>query len=457
MDGSLSNLAAIALLCGMACLVMVDCGREIRRLVSARNVFILSIAAWYLIEACLLPDAVRSYSEAEYLFALLMIAGCILAFLAGYHQSRGGAFDVAFLRLAHVDHPQLLWRVFLAAAAIGFLPMMVIAKGDILLILEDAFVPGSRWSSPFQRGRYGGLRDAFLELRMFLRAAIPLAAAVMVQRSQRSERRALAVAFLVFMFARAFNSGTRSAVVEVFLPIAAAIYWRLSAEWKRNAIRFGLPVLLSLAMIWSAASVVTRNSGDFSWERAADAEYVGFEMFRELLFLTRVVPEQADYKYGHTYYVQAVNPIPRFLWPGKPDGDAGLELSRLQGSTIDGRAYLTTSPGLIGEMYWNFGIPGVLLISALLGYLAKSWDRIQPLAHRSILAFTVFAAGLAIIFLSGRSFNMSTLYGMIALLAIIVFYSRHAVRRSPVARRPQQSVRSTAVSGRAAERRSGNR
>ena len=125
-----------------------------------------------------------------------------------------------------------------------------------------------------------------------------------------------------------------------------------------------------------------------------------------------------------------MNPIPRALWPGKPDDDAGLELARFKGLIANGSAYLTVSPGLIGEMYWNFGIVGVVLISGFFGYLAKSWDRVRPFSQHSVLAFTVFAAGLAIIFLSGRSVNMATLYGLLALSALLILFHRRSKRRA---------------------------
>ncbi len=425
---SLSTINGYVALAVVAVLIAVDCRRDISELVKSRNVFLLTIIAWFLLEAIIVPDAIRSYSQGEYDLAILCIGVCVAGFLVGYAYSQGGAFIPAFRKLAVVDSPRLIWSVFASAVLVGFLPLVVIAQGNVLLILEDAVVPGSRWSSIFQRGRYGGARDAFLELQMFLRAAIPLAAAVGVERRQPSGRRVGAGLFLLFMFARAFNSGTRSQVVEVFLPIAAAIYWRMPVVLKRKAILFGLPIVLLVAMLWSAASVVTRNQGDFDWDRAADAQYVGFEMFRELLFLTHHVPDNSPYQFGYTYFTQAVNPIPRAIWPGKPDGDAGLLLAEMQGAGGGAQASLTVAPGLIGEMYWNFGLPGILFISMLLGFLAKSWDAIRPYAHHSILAFVVFAAGLAIIFLSGRSINMSTLYGMLALYVLLVFASSRQQR-----------------------------
>ncbi len=57
MDGSvsISALPAGSLLIVVFGLIVVHCQRDIRQLVTARNVFLLTIMAWYLLEACLLP------------------------------------------------------------------------------------------------------------------------------------------------------------------------------------------------------------------------------------------------------------------------------------------------------------------------------------------------------------------------------------------------------------------
>ena len=432
----LSNSSAVALLVVCVGLILYDCRRDIRQLVTARNVFLLTIMAWFLLEACLIPKQLQHFSTKIYSFGLICVGVCIVSFVTGYGSTKGGVFDPVFRRLANIDNPKVLWGVFIIACMIGFAPLLYLAKGNPLLILEDAFTFKARWSGLFQRGRYGGAKDAFLELRMFLRAAIPLASAILVQRKQTSDRKMIAAFFLSYMFMDALTGGTRSKVVEVFLPIAAAVYWRMSPALKKNCIMFGLPALITLAMFWSAASVLGRNKGKLDWEGASSAEYVGFEMFRELLYISSAVPEKADYKFGYTYYVQAVNPIPRAIWKNKPTGDAGLTLAKMKGMVAGGDAYLTVAPGLIGEMYWNFGVPGIAFISIFLGYIAKSWDRARPYASRSVLAFTVFAAGLAIIFLSGRSFNMATLYGMLSLYVLLVLFSGKS-RQQPTNVRPQ--------------------
>lgn len=425
---SFSAAPAYLLLASVMGIIAFDCRRDIAQLVSARNVFLLTIMAWFLMEAIIVPPELETFSHSTYLFGLACITTCIVSFLIAYYSVRGGIFDPIFGRLVCFDNPKILWLVFIVACLIGFAPLLYAARGNPLLIIQDALSARRRWSGLFGRARYGGLTDAFMELQMFLRAAVPLASAILVQRQQPVERRGLTFLFLVFMSLQAFNSGTRSKVVEVFLPIAAALYWRFPASLKRRALMLGLPAMAVLGLYWSAATVLGRNEGRVDWENAADADYVGFEMFRELLYLIEAVPEPLPYRYGRTYFVQVVNPIPRAIWPSKPVDDAGLELAKAKGMVEGGDAYLTVSPGLIGEMYWNGGLVAIVIVSAFLGYLARSWDRAKPMASRSILAFTVFAAGLGIIFLSGRSVNAATVYGMLAVFALLLLFARNAPR-----------------------------
>ena len=427
----ISNVLAYGARAIIVGLIAFDCRRDLRQLVSARNVFLITILAWYLLEAIGVPPEISKYTQEEYNFSLIAVLLCCFSFLIGYSISKGGIFDSSFRRIAGIDRPKLIWGIFLFAVGLGFLPLIVIAKGNLMLIFDDAFASGNRWSSPFQRGRFGGARDAFLELQLFLRAALPLAAAILAYPKQSSGRRLFAAAFLVYMIARALNDGTRSKVLEALMPVAAACYWRMSPALKRKAIAFGLPSVAVLGLFWAAASVSGRNAGTTNWETATEVNYVGFEMFRELLYLERMIPEFSEHKFGHTYYVQFVNPIPRFLWPGKPIGDAGLELAGMRDSVNNG-ADLTISPGLIGEMHWNGGLIGIFLVSAFMGYLAKSWDRIRPMATQSLLAFTIFATGLAIIFLSGRSISMPVLYGIIAILVLLMFFAKPRKRATSV-------------------------
>jgi oligosaccharide repeat unit polymerase len=402
-------------------LMLVFSRGEPSRFVSSWAMFLALLGAWYAGELCVFPTAIAKYDSTDIRFAVLCVVLCLTGFCVGYWRNAvRGSPDRTPWFTQELGCPDRLWTVFVVSMFLGCVPLIWIARGNLLAVLQDAFLPQKRWSSIFQRARYGDLRDAFLELQMFLRAAVPLACAIVfADRGEHSiGRRLLAGSLLLYVAARALNSGARLSVIEVFLPLAAAVFWRSSRIWKRRLITAGLPLAACIAFLWSTATCVGRDEGRFEWSMAFQAEYTGFEMFRELLFLTTRVPEAVPYQSGYTYYVQFINPIPRFSWSEKPRRDAGLLLAELQNQTVNGEPKLTIAPGLIGEMYWNFGMPGIVLLSILIGWIAAGWDHWGRQQSACLPAYAVYVSGLGILFMSGRSINISNFYGLLALAVV---------------------------------------
>jgi hypothetical protein len=86
--------------------------------------------------------------------------------------------------------------------------------------------------------------------------------------------------------------------------------------------------------------------------------------------------------YGETYLAVLVGFVPRSVWPDKPVGFAA-PLALMQKTGV-GKFNIDTwyeinqfslSPGFHGEALANFGIPGVLLLSVLLGVTTRYYDR----------------------------------------------------------------------------------
>jgi hypothetical protein len=182
-----------------------------------------------------------------------------------------------------------------------------------------------------------------------------------------------------------------------------------------------------------AAIVASRNSGELSWEAGKKATYVGNEMFQELLYITKNVPDPVPYQMGESYLVAFCAPIPRFLWPGKPSLDSGILMAELRGEvdTRTGQAYLSRSPGLLGEMFLNFGLPGLIVLSALGGWLVRGWDRIAARYWFSLPTMIFYLAGLGAIFFLGRSFTVQTLYPLVFFVAAVYLLSKLTSGSSP--------------------------
>ena len=86
--------------------------------------------------------------------------------------------------------------------------------------------------------------------------------------------------------------------------------------------------------------------------------------FGSLPILARV-PTEVDFIYGSSYLAILSLPIPRKFWPEKPGLVGGLVTRTFFGGSYG------IPPGAIGENYWNFGIPGVMVAFFLFGVFHK--------------------------------------------------------------------------------------
>lgn len=118
-----------------------------------------------------------------------------------------------------------------------------------------------------------------------------------------------------------------------------------------------------------------------------------FPLERTALIIDRV-PDRGGWVFGQSYVNTLFTPIPRTLWPGKPEIGLGLHVKRV----IYERPTFTNGypPGLVGEAYINFGVIGVLLIPFLAGaFLKIFYNSFRPLLVKgSQGAVVVYALAL---------------------------------------------------------------
>jgi len=415
----LSAMPAFFLAGLMAWAICVDIRQNLCRLVSGRNVVLCAIASWYLLEAIMLPNGLRNYDQQQYNLGIFYVGLAMVSFLLGYHYTSGCSIFPAWgQKITFFDDEKWLWRLVVMGALIGFAPIVYLTGTNILEMFKGMLGMRASWGGILGRGRYGGVRDAFLMLEMFVGGVAPFAAILLLGRNSTYFQRFICLVVVVWPMLRAYGSGTRSSMITSAGALLAILYWKATPALRKKMILGGLacaPLLYGLF----AALVISRGAGEFSWEDRKKAEYVGNEMFRELLFISTKVPSVANYQYGYVYYVQLVNPIPRFLWPDKPTLDTGLLMASMYGEVdSSGEAFLTVSPGLIGEMYMNFGIIGIIGLSAFGGWLVKGWDLIAQLYGHSLPTLMYYTGGLGVLFIMGRSFTMGMFYGLLSLAAL---------------------------------------
>ena len=125
--------------------------------------------------------------------------------------------------------------------------------------------------------------------------------------------------------------------------------------------------------------------------------------------------------YFQPLYTAILMPIPRFMFPWKPDADYLHKLETIVlGNTEGGAAYLN-----FVESYYSFGWFGVIIWAWFLGWFARRfWDNYQNNRQSigAIIALGVFS-GLCYVFISRGYLAASLTSLLIALYLPFIFIS----------------------------------
>jgi len=186
---------------------------------------------------------------------------------------------------------------------------------------------------------------------------------------------ALAILFVNATLLPIYSSNR--AEVAFILIIAGAIELCLGeSRYKRRrvVVRGGLVILAILTLLTALrASAQTDQAealGRNSVAMAIGDAVVFNRNFSDIATTSHIihaVPKVLPLQYGQTILAWAAAPIPRSVWPGKPLISSGPII----GIKVFGNERAGVPPGFVGEMFWNFHVPGVLVGSFLLGLILR--------------------------------------------------------------------------------------
>jgi hypothetical protein len=174
------------------------------------------------------------------------------------------------------------------------------------------------------------------------------------------------------------GSGTRSGALEVLLYVG--LIWAMRRQkipWKFALILVPL-MLVSIGILgamrassWYGSSAgKTLSSATWSESMALTEQEISN---REALSASVPVVERGHQLtggplLGSSYAAAVTSVIPRAIWPDKPRGVGSVYARLFQGAAFSG----TTIPvDPEAEMYWNFGIAGVIFLSLLYGVILR--------------------------------------------------------------------------------------
>ena len=92
---------------------------------------------------------------------------------------------------------------------------------------------------------------------------------------------------------------------------------------------------------------------------------------------------KVEYQNGYTMWLFFTGFVPRMIWPDKPDSSVGQLVNHEFHVSDDEKTYISSTH--LGELYWNFGWPGVVLGMLALGFLLGFINARCDLSERATL------------------------------------------------------------------------
>lgn len=175
-------------------------------------------------------------------------------------------------------------------------------------------------------------------------------------------------------------TGSRSSVIST--AVLFVIVWMIRNQRvpAARAVLLGLACIFLLGALGALRSSTTRGRADWSvltdvdvasMVAAGQAEMQNRGETGAFLPLVAKVPGRVDFLYGQSYLSALFFFVPRAIWPEKPRGVGPMtnayiyqEREMRPGELLQGSGI---PPGALGEAYWNFYYPGVILLYVLLG------------------------------------------------------------------------------------------
>ena len=282
--------------------------------------------------------------------------------------------------------PGNIFLLFVLTTVFGYLHIFLSVNFDLFEVLRQMALP--RFSQSWGRGKLGDVYSLLYELGMLIGLIPPLAGLVYARAKDFGLLQKIVVtAVLALTLYYGFVSGTRNVVVTYVISLVGAYFLLKPGMTLRRMIAIGMPVfgLLMVAVVLML-EFRTRGFANFSFE---ERHYESLYIDRNIINvsqLTQVFPNAFDYLGLELPFAALIRPIPRALWPGKPEGlSVGIEDAL-------GATGLTISSTFVGEAYMSGGYFGVLLFGLLFGVAAQLWNRVGADIHSSF-SQVLYASG----------------------------------------------------------------
>jgi len=138
------------------------------------------------------------------------------------------------------------------------------------------------------------------------------------------------------------------------------LYTRITLFAGKNYLALGALVPASGFLTWYSYHLEKRKINAGLW-----IYFLGILFWLVCLMLILDKVPEMDYQHGRTYLALLLSPILRIVFPSKPISPAGLLTQTLDPALL--KSGTSVPPSLVGELYMNFSVPGILIGMFLFG------------------------------------------------------------------------------------------
>jgi len=287
-----------------------------------------------------------------------------------------------------------LIKLFILVAALGYLHILLAVNFDIFEAIRQMALP--RFYQSWGRGRLGGLNTLLHEVGLLIFLIPPLAGVIFAQYRKFGTVALFAVAsiFALTLF-KGFAGGTRSVFITNIITFTIAYLLSQPRITVRDLLKIAAPALAAAA-IGSFYMLEFRQIGlsRYNFDDVQQSTLFVDLNLVNISLLTEVFPVPHNFLGWEIPFSALIRPIPRVIWPGKPEGlSVGIE------EALNASDSVTLSATFVGEIYMAGGLSAVSAAALLLGSLAATWNhvgmRLDSRFTQFFYASGFFAAALA--------------------------------------------------------------
>ena len=190
-----------------------------------------------------------------------------------------------------------------------------------------------------------------------------------------------------------FAINSRAGVALLLLDCCVLCYFLMRQFDARLIFGAGLIGIVLMMVMLAARSKLVDESAETPLAGLVKKTLCG-RQFMDIAKISHIidgVPRKMEYRNGEMLYNWLAGPVPTKYWPDKPMwASQGVKLNQKifnYKGTVSG-----CPPGIMGELYWNFGLPGLLIGMFLLGIIYRQmYSVFHPNRHSpaAILIYTM--------------------------------------------------------------------